>query len=379
MKISRREAIGVVTAGVTAPALAAGGELSAAAGRVAERVLRENKSYDRLFNPLTTHAYALDIACEGLLELARLENRPAWRAHVIGVAERRGIVPGATVAYPGQPLACLTYALYENTGDRRWLAGFVQESARWRKEAERTAEGAVLYRSRAQAGMRALLIDAIQEYGARMARAGAVAKDGSFVRECVEQFRVHRALLRNPATGLWSQGRGWIPERPSEISPGAWSRGHGWLLRGLTAALAATPRRSQAFEELRRCYRELADALLPLQEPGGMWRTLLHLPAAESPVDASGTGMMATAFSRAWREGLVADARLRDSAVRAFRALPAFVDADGKVLSVSPGPGPLAKEAPYRVQKFPAGDAHGTFAILLAAAESIRLERKSRG
>ena len=150
---------------------------------------------------------------------------------------------------------------------------------------------------------------------------------------------------------------------------------HGWLLRGLTASLAAAPRDTAEFKELRGCLRELADALLPRQLPGGLWPTLLHRPPADSPPDASGSALIAAAFSRAWREGWLPDDRVRAAALRAFAALPACVDGTGHVLSVSPGPGPLESEADYLVREFPPGNDHGPFSLMFAAAEAVRLER----
>jgi unsaturated rhamnogalacturonyl hydrolase len=59
--------------------------------------------------------------------------------------------------------------------------------------------------------------------------------------------------------------------------------------------------------------------------------------------------------------------------------LPDYVDAEGLALSVSPGPGPLESEEPWLVSEFPPGNDHGTFALMFAAAESVRLGRSMRG
>jgi rhamnogalacturonyl hydrolase YesR len=121
----------------------------------------------------------------------------------------------------------------------------------------------------------------------------------------------------------------------------------------------------------------LVDALLPLQDNEGMWHALLHLSPKESPAESSGTAMIATAFSRIWREGFLDDERLLKSAVKAFNVLPDYVDKNGLVLSVSPGPGPLdVTHLPYLGKAFPPGDHHGAFSVLFAAAEYVRLEKE---
>ena len=87
---------------------------------------------------------------------------------------------------------------------------------------------------------------------------------------------------------------------------------------------------------------------------------------------AAGAG---SALALASREGILTEAKYRDAARRAFEVLPAYVDSEGVVLSVSPGPGPLEAEAPWLVDSFPPGNDHGTFALMFAAAESIRFNR----
>ncbi|MBL9200565.1 MAG: glycoside hydrolase family 88 protein [Opitutaceae bacterium] len=349
------------------PVVAHRTELVTAAERVALRLVRENQA---------ERNYRADLALEALLEFSAVLDRPAWREQVVSVLQRRGLKPDAVVPYRTQPFGCLTFALFRATGERGWLPEFVRQSGLCRDEHPRSPEGAVMHPRGAQrGGGHAMLIDAMQEYAARMVRTAAVTGDAAWLREGAAQFRLHRAILRDSGTGLWSQGRGWLGDQPGKLSPGAWSRGHGWLLRGLTASLAEAPLDSAEFREMQTLLREIADALLPRQLPGGLWPTLLHRPPADSPADASGSALIATAFSRAWREGWLPGPRARDAARRAFAALPACVDRDGVVLNVSPGPGPLESEADYLVREFPPGNDHGPFSLLFAAAESVRLQR----
>jgi rhamnogalacturonyl hydrolase YesR len=140
----------------------------------------------------------------------------------------------------------------------------------------------------------------------------------------------------------------------------------------LIATLEALPADSREFAEVRSVLGELAEALVPLQQPDGMWPTLLHRPAGESPRDTSGTAMIATGLARALRAGWLEDPAYGAAADRAFVALAVQVDAGGNVLGVSPGPGPLESEDDYLKSSFPAGNDHGTFAVLFAAAEAAR-------
>lgn len=344
-----------------APKLVAGGE------RIAQRFIAENK-HER--------NYRFDLALEALLELSEATGKPVYREHAFKIVARRGWTPKTEVSYNEQSFTCLTFALYRATDDRDWLTVFLRQSDKCRRDHERNADGAVLHpRGRERGGGHAMLLDSMQEFVARMARAGRLSGEEIYFREAAEQVRLYRQIVRDEKTGLWHQGRGWLGDKPQQVSPGAWSRGHGWLLRGLSTAVIEIPRERPEFGKLQEVLKELADALIARQRPSGMWHCLLDREPGVSPAESSGTAMIATALSRAWRAGVLSDARYRDAARRAFAALPEYIDADGLALSTSPGPGPLESEEKYLTKSFPPGNDHGTFALMFAAAEAVRFDR----
>jgi rhamnogalacturonyl hydrolase YesR len=344
-----------------APPLVAGAE------RIAKRFVDQNK-HER--------NYRFDLALEALLEMSEATGKPIYREHVLRTIERRGWKPTTDVAFNEQSFGCLTYALYRTTHDQPWLDVFLRQSDLCRQKIERSPEGAVMHnRGRQRGGGHALLLDAMQEYVARMARAGQHSGDVTYFAEASKQIRLYRQIVRDDSTGLWHQGRGWLSDAPQKVSPGVWSRGHGWLLRGLSNAVIATPRERPEYGELQKVFQELADALLKCQQPSGMWHCLLDQPPSKTPAESSGTAMIATALSRAWRAGVLTDERYRAAAERTLRALPPYIDADGLALSTSPGPGPLESEANYFTDSFPPGNDHGTFALMFAAAEAVRLDK----
>ncbi len=381
-------AIGVLTVVACAtsrgmgPERPAADELLAAAARIAGPVLAAGSGAKR--------NYPRELSLEALLEIGQATGDSACRERVLKSVAALGLQSGAHVPwsatpeldiprtpnYQSQLFGSVTYALYRATEDRGWLPAFVSETERVKREIPRSPEGAVMAPRGQEPGHGpALLLDFMQEYVARMARTGSISGDRSYYREGATQLQIHRDLLRDPKTGLWRQGRGWLPDQPNVLSPGAWSRGHGWLMRGLIGALDALPKDSQEFAQVKGHLQELADALAPLQQPDGTWHALLHRPAADSLPDTSGTAMIATGLSRAWREGWLRDARYVEAAQRAFAALPPYVAANGDVRSASPGPGPLVSETKDLAREFPARNAHGTFAVLFATAEAARLAK----
>ncbi len=346
--------------------------------RVADRFLEDLIPEFPNRNPYLKHVYSLDLGLEALLELSEVTGEEKWKELVFKIINQRGITPSTLLPYQSQSFVSINFALFKATGDYAWLPVFVRESEIWRKEARRSPEGAVLMYSRGNTDLYFLVVDHIQEYASRMARCGRHTGDRTYYVEAVSQFRIARSIFRNEENGLYWLGRGWISEDPDKLAPGAWSRGHGWLLKGMVETLSLLPRESNEFVELKKMLTEVVDALVPIQQPSGMWHTLLHRSPDESVAESSGTAMIATAFSRAYREGILDDNRLKESAIRAFKALSSYVDDGGLVLSVSPGPGPLGSEERYLRTEFKPGETHGPFSMVFAAAEAIRLEKHIR-
>ena len=217
-----------------------------------------------------------------------------------------------------------------------------------------------------------MLIDALQDYSSRMAMLATVTGEASPQQEAVAQFRIYRDIVRDPQTGLWHQGRGWNDDLMA-LSPGFWSRGHGWLIRGMVDTLLLLPKDSPESQELQQYLEELADALVKVQQPSGMWHCLLNRSPDKSPPEVSGTALIAANFAMALDAGFLYDDRYREAARRAFQALPDYVDEQGLIHSVSPGPGPLSTEAPWITDSFPPGNDHGPFTILFAAMAAEQL------
>jgi len=337
------------------------------AQQVAERVMLRDKVWGN---------YSLDIALEAMLEFDRVADCPELRDYALGVVAKRGW-PGESPVYTAQPFCHLNYKVYEITEDAAYIQPFVSESERYRKEVTRSPEGAVAHYAD-QPG-RHLLIDQLQDYTARMAQTGKLTGDKIYFSECAEQFRIYRSIVRDPETGLWGQGRGWLDD-PMALSPGAWSRGQGWLIRGLVDSLCALPPDSAEFAEVRGYLQELAEALVAAQAPDGMWHQLVHLPPEQSAPDSTGTGLIIYNFARALDEGFLDDPCFRQSAEKAFDALVNYVTPEGVILQACPGPGPLTSIEPYlgKDGKIEDGESHGPFCVIYACAGKVLLEKPTR-
>lgn len=319
--------------------------------------------------------YPINLNLEAVLLLDRELGTPQALEFALETKKRRKEAPGAVVSYEAQPFCCPEFILWRESGDDRYLEPMFAETRRMVAQLPRGADGIVLHPD-GQGGL-GILVDSLQDYASRCTRAGVLDQDDSLIAEALQQWLQHEALLRDPHTGLWAQGQGWLKD-PLALSPGAWSRGQGWLVRGLTQCLDILPE-GDAHQKLCAVLNNLAHALDRAQAPNGLWHRLCHRPPNESLPDSSGSGMIYHALSLALRRGWLEDpeGRWPERLQRAWEGLGKCIDAEGHVLFSCPGHGPLESEADYLGQEAanPVDESHGRHALLLAAAAHLGADR----
>lgn len=331
---------------------------------VAERIFGRLRHLDDVWG-----TYALDLSLDGLLEVYLATGKARFRDHVLSVMYRRNMRMDDDPGVEARPFSHLNYTIYRCVEDQRLADAFVQESRGIRARVPRSTDGLVLHPS--GRGTFCVLVDFMQDYVARMARTAALTGEADFAEEAGRQVQLHRDLLRDPATGLWRQGRGWTEDDPDALAPGAWSRGQGWVLRGLTDALESMDPATPEAGLLQASLKSLIDALLPRQAGSGLWHCLVDMPLHDSAPETSGSALIATAIYRALAAGYLEGELYQRAAERAWSALSGLVAPDGRVAGVCAGPGPLNKcllEERYARCAFPEAEDHGWFSVLYACA-----------
>ena len=318
--------------------------------------------------------YTNDLLLEGMLWWHDATGDPAYLEHVFSAVNRRGWKPGQGLSWEDQPFVCIHFNLFLQSGDLQWLARFVEVANDFRARVPRSIDGAVAYAERPETGR--IYVDYLQNYATWMARAGWLSGDRSFFDEAVTQYQLYRDALRDPKTGLWSQGRGWGPTREF-VSPMGWLRGQGWILRGMVETLTYLPIDHFGHERMRAMLKEFTQALVGYQDPRGMWHQVPH--RMDSYQETTGTGFITHYLYRAIAQDLLDDAEIRWSAEHAAAALPQFITRDGTVLNGSSGCGPLFDVEHYLHRDAPPGEAHAAGTMLMGLTGPFMLtEAKSK-
>jgi rhamnogalacturonyl hydrolase YesR len=149
-----------------------------------------------------------------------------------------------------------------------------------------------------------------------------------------------------------------------------WGRGNGWVMGGLVRMLQYVPAGHPSRARFVQQFTEMSEKLLTLQQRDGMWRASLLDPASYPLQETSGTGLYTYALAYGVNEGLLDRARFAPAVAKAWDALVANVDADGKLTHVQPiGEDPKAFDPGST-------DVYGVGAFLMAGSELHRMQAR---
>jgi rhamnogalacturonyl hydrolase YesR len=146
-----------------------------------------------------------------------------------------------------------------------------------------------------------------------------------------------------------------------------WSRGNGWVFAATVRMLQYLPMNSPERPRFEQLFKDMADKILSLQQPDGLWRASLLDPDDFPMPEASGSAMFTYGLAWGVNQGLLDRATYEPAVRKAWAALVGCVDADGKLTHVQPaGDRPMEfatdSTAPY-----------GGGVFLLAGSEVYRI------
>ena len=194
-----------------------------------------------------------------------------------------------------------------------------------------------------------------------------VTGDPRYREFAVEQWWKTSAHLCDPEAHLYFRDNRYFKQREANGAKIFWGRGNGWVMGGLVRVLQALPTNHPSRPRFEQQFREMAEALLPLQQADGLWRSSLLDPASYPKQETSGSGFYCYAFAWGVNQGLLDRARFQPAILKAWHALTACVTPEGKLTHVQPVGGSPKIFEPDSTEEYGAG------AFLLAGCEIYRL------
>ena len=201
-------------------------------------------------------------------------------------------------------------------------------------------------------------------------QAGQYFNRPDFVEESIKQFLVHIKYLYEKTNGLFHHG--WTFEEMNNFGGVFWCRGNSWFTYGVIDYLAAfdkIPCPDGVKSYLVDTFINQAEALAKLQDPSGLWHTVLDDDT--SYVEASGSGAITAGIAMGVKLGILPE-KYRETAEKGIEGLIGSISEDGTVLNVSAGT-PVGMDKDHYRNIIVRPMAYGQSLTLLALVEALDL------
>jgi unsaturated rhamnogalacturonyl hydrolase len=246
--------------------------------------------------------------------------------------------------------------LYRRLDSQRYLSAAVSVAEDVGRRAPRSPDGAIYMHPLAPQAF----VDSVYFVVPGWLSLAEATGEERFRDEAVLQLEAHVDKLRDDS-GLFFHA--W-DERAGQRSPCLWARGNGWMAMTLAAICETRPEGDSLRERAVPLLQRQVAALVPLQDGGGLWHTVLDAPSTY--LESSSAAAFALAIAKGIRCGVLSS-ELRTVVARAWQAVQGYVSPGGDFTGVSGGtlPGDAAhyNSIPVGVERF------GTGIFLLAGAE----------
>ncbi|MGD8998296.1 MAG: glycoside hydrolase family 88 protein, partial [Anaerolineae bacterium] len=169
-----------------------------------------------------------------------------------------------------------------------------------------------------------------------------VTGDPVYLDEAATQVMLHAEVLQDPTTNLFSHA--WDEAADEYLSASYWGRGNSWNMIASAQLLNALPVSHGLRSQVVSIVQDQAEALAALQDPSGLWHTVVDRPAFY--LESSGSAGIAYGL----RCGLRAEwlpPELEAVAEQARLGLWRKVLADGTLTDASGPTGPMRDEEAY--------------------------------
>lgn len=158
-------------------------------------------------------------------------------------------------------------------------------------------------------------------------------KDNSYLEMNDKFFQETYDLLYNKEEKLFARDASYLPETKREANGKKifWSRGNGWVMGGLVRFLDELPKDYPKRQFYLNLYKEMAEKIVSIQQPDGLWRASLLDPDSFPGGEASGSGFYT--YSLAWGiiKKILDKKKYLPSVKKAWFGLNNLVTPEGKV------------------------------------------------
>jgi unsaturated rhamnogalacturonyl hydrolase len=286
---------------------------------------------------------------------------------LIALGERTGWRPGARYDHADDIAICQTYIdVFRLKKDRRMIQATIDTVQKLRTVPGREVKNH---------NITWWWCDALFMAPPALVKLGVTLKDPSYFSFSDSLFRQTYDLLYNKNERLFARDASYLINQQGEGKHEKngklifWSRGNGWVMGGLVRILEELPKNYTNRNYYLNIYREMAEKVITLQQPDGLWRASLLDPESYPGGEGSGSGFYCYALAWGINNGILNKAKYLPVVQKAWAALNSLVSPEGRVGWVQP-----IGADPQKNFSAESWEVYGAGAFLLAGSEVIKLK-----
>ena len=222
-------------------------------------------------------------------------------------------------------------------------------------------------------------VDALHMAMPVMARLGTLYNDNRYFEKMHTIYMYSKTQhggkgLYNPADKLWWRDKDFVPPYKEPNGEDCyWSRGNGWVLAAMVRVLDVMPKDAPHRDEYLQMYKDIVEALVPLQRADGFWNVSLHDPNHFGGKELTGTAFFTYGMAWGIRQGILDKKKYKPIITKAWKGMADAVHPNG-FLGYVQGTGKEPKDSqPTGYDNVPNFEDFGLGAFLLAGTEICKL------
>ncbi len=200
-----------------------------------------------------------------------------------------------------------------------------------------------------------------------LARMSVITGDRKYLDYMDKQWWTTSATLYDPQERLYFRDASYFQKKDANGEKLFWSRGNGWVLAGLAEVLKLMPADYPSRPKYVAQFRAMAERIVGLQQPDGLWRSSLLDPRAYAMPEVSGSAFFTYALAWGIDSGILDRKLYLPHVEKGWQGLLQHIYADGRLGSIQPvgaAPGAFTASSSY---------VYGVGAFLLAGSELTTL------
>lgn len=220
-------------------------------------------------------------------------------------------------------------------------------------------------------------IDALQMAMPVFAKLAVITGDSSYSERMYEMYmdtKIRQGLY-NQAEGLWWRDADFLPPYKEPNGEDCyWSRGNGWVVAALVRVMDILPENDPHRAEYMKTFKEMMEALLPIQREDGFWNASLHDANNYGGKETTGTALFVYGMAWGVNNGFLSAEKYMPSLTKAWNAMAnESVHEDG-FLGYVQGTGKEPKDGqPVTFDSKPDFEDYGLGCFLLAGTEVYKM------